>query len=112
VLSIVASDALSAAIVAAATGHSCLLDEEYRYQELLDESVERLKLRGVNAYGYLTHGSTIPEIVAYSKRLAADLIVIGHYPTPTGKRWWSGSDRASLAEQVSCCVFIAVNAGT
>jgi nucleotide-binding universal stress UspA family protein len=112
VLSIVASDVLSPALMAMATGHNCLVDEEHGYQELLEDSIERLKLGGVKAHGYLTHGNTIPEIVAYSKRLAIDLIVIGHYPTPAGKRWWSGSERASLAEQVKCCVFIAVSEGT
>jgi nucleotide-binding universal stress UspA family protein len=110
VLSIVRDDVMSAAMMATAAGHTCLVDEERDYQKLLDGSIERLSARGVKAKGYLAHGNTIRQIVAYSRKLAVDLIVIGHYPSPEGRRWWSGPERASLAEQVNCCIFIAVNA--
>jgi len=63
----------------------------------------------VQAKGYLARGNTIDEIAAYAQKLAIDLIVVGHYPKPSGGRWWSGSERASLAERVNCCVLIAVN---
>ena len=111
VLSIVTNDALSAAVLATATGHTCLVDEEREYQKLLDDSVERLKSRGVKAHGYLAHGNTIEQIVKYANKLAADLIVMGNYPNSAGRRWWAGSERASLAEQVKCCIFIAVSEG-
>ena len=112
VLSILASNAASPAVMAAAAGYVCLVDEEHRCRELLDDSVARLKSQGIKAYGYLARGNTIPTIVAYSKKLAVDLIVVGHYPTAEGRRWWAGPERASLAELVDCCLFIAVNAGT
>jgi nucleotide-binding universal stress UspA family protein len=63
----------------------------------------------VEAEGHLTHGNTIDQIVAFSKRLSADLVVVGHYPQTARGRWWSGPERASLAERLSCCVLIAVN---
>ncbi|MDP8985142.1 MAG: universal stress protein [Pseudomonadota bacterium] len=110
VLSIVRDDVLSAAVMATAAGHTCLVDEERAYQKLLDDSVERLTARGVKAKGYLAHGNTIQQIAAYAQKLAVDLIVIGHYPSPEGRRWWSGPERASLAERVNCCIFVAVNA--
>ena len=112
VLSIVATDSVSATLSAAAAGHTCIVDEDQEYQKLLDESIALLAARGVKAVGYLAHGNTIEQIVTYSTRLAVDLIVIGHYPTSAGRRWWSGPERASLAERVNCCVFIAVTEGT
>ena len=112
VLSILASNAASPAVIAAAAGYVCLVDEEHRCRELLDDSIARLKSQGIKACGYLARGNTIPTIVAYSKKLAVDLIVVGHYPTAEGRRWWAGPERASLAELVDCCLFIAVNEGT
>jgi nucleotide-binding universal stress UspA family protein len=110
VLSIVRDDVMSAAVMATAAGHTCLIDEERDYQKMLDVSIERLKARGVNAKGHLAHGNTIQQIAAYSQKLAVDLIIIGHYPSSEGRRWWSGPERVSLAERVNCCIFIAVNA--
>jgi nucleotide-binding universal stress UspA family protein len=112
VLSILASNAISPAVMTAAAGYVCLVDEEQRCRELLDDSIERLKARGIKAYAYFARGDTVPTIVAYSKKLAADLIVVGHYPTAQGRRWWAGPERASLAELVDCCLFIAVSEGS
>jgi nucleotide-binding universal stress UspA family protein len=112
VLSILANNAVNPALIAAAEGHAWLVDEEHQCRELLDDSIARLKSRGVDAYAHLARGDTIPTIVAYSKRLAADLIVVGHYPNAKGRRWWAGPEREPLAEQVDCCVFIAVSEGT
>jgi nucleotide-binding universal stress UspA family protein len=111
VLSIVANDVMSAAVLATAAGHTCLVDEEREYQNILDEGIQILKSKGVNAHGYLAHGNTIQQIATHAKRLAVDLIVMGHYPNAAGRRWWSGPDRASLADRVSCCIFIAVSEG-
>lgn len=109
VLSIIPSGVAGAAVVAGAAGHACLVDEEADYRKLLDESVEWLKARGVSSEGYLASGNTIEQIVAFSRRLAVDLIVLGHYPQPSGGFWWGSPHRASLAERANCCVFVAVN---
>jgi len=110
VLSIIPNDVASAAVVAGAAGHACLVDEAGDHRKLLDESIEWLKARGVAAEGYLASGNTIEQITAFSKRLAVDLIVLGHYPQPAGGFWWwSGAERVSLAERANCCVFVAVN---
>ena len=109
VLSIIPSGVADAAVAAGAAGHACLVDEPRGYRKLLDESIEMLKARGVSAEGYLASGNTIEQIIAFSRRLAIDLIVLGHYPQPAGGFWWGGSQRASLAERANCCVFVAVN---
>jgi nucleotide-binding universal stress UspA family protein len=109
VLSIIPSGVATAALAAGAAGHACLVDEEGGYRKLLDESIELLKARGVSAEGFLTSGNTIDQIIAFSRRLGVDLIVLGHYPQPSGGFWWGGPQRASLAERANCCVFVAVS---
>jgi nucleotide-binding universal stress UspA family protein len=110
VLSIFPLGAAGAAVIAGAAGQACIVDEAGDFRRLLDESIEWLKARGVSAEGYLASGEYIDQIVAFSKRLNIDLIVLGHYPKPSGGFWWSGSQRVSLAERVNCCIFVAVDA--
>ena len=109
VLSIIPGGVAGAAVVAGAAGHACLVDEAGGYRKLLDESIEWLKTRGVSAEGYLTSGNTIEQIVAFSRRLSIDLIVLGHYPQPSGGFWWGSPNRVSLAERANCCVFVAID---
>jgi nucleotide-binding universal stress UspA family protein len=99
---------MDAAVIASSVGQVCLVDSELEYRESLDQSIAWLKARGVVADGWVARGNAIDEIVAHSRRLSVDLIVVGHYPKPSGGRWWSGPSE-SLAERVSCCVFIAGN---
>jgi len=109
VLSIIPSGVAGAAVVAGAAGHACLVDEEGGYRKLLEESVEWLKARGVAAEGYLASGNIIEQIVEFSRRLSIDLIVLGHYPQPSGGFWWGSAQRTSLAKRANCCIFVAVN---
>jgi nucleotide-binding universal stress UspA family protein len=108
VLSIVQSDNPSAAVMAGASGHACLFDESRAHRKLLDESLEWLTARGVSARGSLASGDTSDLIVTYAAQLKVDLIVLGHYPRATGGFWWTSRNRASLADRVRCCVFVAV----
>jgi nucleotide-binding universal stress UspA family protein len=111
VLSIVPSDIANAAVDAGAVGYPCLVEDSGGYRTLLDESLEWLKARGVTCEGYLASGDTLDQIAAFAKRLTIDLIVLGHYPQPAGGYWWSSPHkRASLAERVGCCIFVAVSA--
>jgi nucleotide-binding universal stress UspA family protein len=110
VLSIVPTGGANAAVVAGAAGHACIVDEASEVRRLLNESVDWLKARGVSAQGFLASGDYIDQIIVFATRLASDLIVLGHYPQPTGGFWWSGNKRASLADRSKCCVFVAVNA--
>lgn len=109
VLSIVSSAQPDPTLVAHSVGQICLVDAESGHRKSLEESIAWLKVRGVEAQGFLARGHTLDEIVAHAKRLSIDLIVVGHYPQSTGGRWWSGPQRAALTERVNCCVFIAVN---
>jgi len=109
VLSIVPTGVANAAVLAGAAGQACIIDEAADFRRLLNESIDWLKARGVIADGFLASGDYIDQIIAFSNRLSIDLIVLGHYPQPSGGFWWSGASRASLAERVKCCVFVAVN---
>jgi len=109
VLSIL-TDTGNAAVLAGAAGQACIVDEPAQSRKLLTESIEWLKARGLGAEGFLTSGDYLDQIIAFSNRLNIDLIVLGHYPRPTGGSWWSASKRASLADRVKCCIFVAVNA--
>jgi nucleotide-binding universal stress UspA family protein len=97
-------------LMAGATGHACILsDLAKEYETMLLESVQWLKMRGIAAESHLTQGNTVDRIIAYTKELNIDLIVLGHYPQPSGGFWWAGSQRVSLAERAKCCVFVAVD---
>ncbi len=109
VLSIVTDSAANPAIAAGAVGGACLVDDGRGYRRLLDESIEWLRVRGVAANGYIASGNTIDVILAYTRKLSIDLIVLGHYPQPKGGFWWSGPQRQSLSERANCCVFVAVD---
>ncbi len=109
VLSIDQLGAADPVLAAGATGTACLVGANDGTRRSLEESLEWLRARGVTAEGYLTAGNTFDEIVKFSKRLGIELIVLGHYPQPSGGFWWSGSARGSLAERANCCVFVAVD---
>jgi nucleotide-binding universal stress UspA family protein len=111
VLIVVPDQALNAAVAAGSLGHACLVKDDADYRQMLAQSIERLKARGVNARGHLATGNVVERIAALSKSLAVDLIVVGQYPNSGGRRWWSGPERATLAESVDCAVLIAVNTG-
>ena len=110
VLSIVTEALANAAVLAGAAGQACIVDEQAQYRKLLSESIDWLKARGVSADGHFTRGDYMEQIIAFSGKLNIDLIVLGHYPRPSGGSWWSASKRASLADRVKCCIFVAVNA--
>jgi nucleotide-binding universal stress UspA family protein len=103
------SSAHSDAVLAANTvGFQCVVDLEEEHRQSLQQCLDWLAARSIVAQGHLAHGQTIDEIADCANRLKVDLIVLGHYPKPDGGRWWSGKERAALAERVHCSVFIAV----
>lgn len=108
VLSITTGGESAARNLVGCVEHTCRLDLEGGARDLLDDTVSRLRARGITAEGHLAQGDTIDCIAQYARRLGCDLIVVGHYPTHSGRRWWSGSSQRSLAERVNCCVLIAM----
>ena len=99
----------SAAVWAAAAGSPCLVDPAAEQEASVRESVQYLKQHGVAAQVLHAHGNVIDQIASCAQKLAVDLVVVGHYPKPSGGRWWSGEERGALAERVNCCVLIAVS---
>jgi nucleotide-binding universal stress UspA family protein len=107
VLSIIPEGAVDPVVLAGASGHPCLVERDHGYRQMLDESIEWLKVRGVSAEGFLASGNTIEQILAYVQRLQIDLIVLGYYPKPSGGLWWSSGQRTTLADRVKCCILVA-----
>ena len=81
--------------------------EDDRAQALLDEGVQWLKDRGVEAEGSLEYGNAVDCIAATAQRIRADLIVLGHKDRGPLARWWSASDEESLLERISCSILVA-----
>jgi nucleotide-binding universal stress UspA family protein len=103
----IAPSTAPASMAAASVGTVCLVDPDAVYRESLAEAIELLHSSGLEASGHLVRGDAIDVIAASVRRLEIDLVVVGHYPKSTAGRWWSGSQRAALAERVSCSVLIA-----
>jgi nucleotide-binding universal stress UspA family protein len=104
----IAPSTAPASMAAALVGTVCMVDPEAVYRESLAEAIELLHSSGLEASGHLVRGEAIDVIAASVKQLAIDLVVVGHYPKSTAGRWWSGSQRAALAEHVNCSVLIAI----
>jgi nucleotide-binding universal stress UspA family protein len=98
-----------ASVISGLSGSVCLVDTVERDDESLQECLHFLEEQGLDAQGCLAQGNPIDVIADTARKLEADLIVLGHYPQPSGRRWWSGTERAALSERVDCCIFIAVN---
>jgi nucleotide-binding universal stress UspA family protein len=81
--------------------------EDSRAQGLLDEGVQWLRDRGVNANGSLEYGNAVDCIAKTAKSVGADLIVLGHKPRGPVAKWWSASDEESLLEKVTCSILVA-----
>jgi nucleotide-binding universal stress UspA family protein len=106
VLSMVSSGFSNPEFAASCAGTACLHPEDSSNR--LEQSLSWLKTRGVSAQGLLGPGNSIDQIVNHARHLAIDLIVLGHYPQPSGGFWWSSPQRGSLAERAGCCVLVAV----
>jgi nucleotide-binding universal stress UspA family protein len=82
--------------------------EDGRADALLQEGIQWLRDRGVNARGSLEYGHPVDCIAASAARIGADLIVVGHKNRSPLARWWSASDEESLLERVSCSILVAL----
>ena len=82
--------------------------EDRRANALLEEGVQWLRDRGIQAAGSLEYGNPVDCIAATAERIGADLIVVGHRHRSRLARWWSASDEESLLESVSCSILVAM----
>ena len=83
--------------------------EDSRAQSLLDEGVQWLRERGINAEGSLEYGNAVDCIAKIVEKTGADLIVLGHKHRGPLARWWSASDEESLLARVSCSILVAAS---
>jgi nucleotide-binding universal stress UspA family protein len=97
---------VTSAIPEGITPELCTQENE-RANLLLQEGIEWLRARGVNASGSLEYGNAVERIAETAQRIGADLIVLGHKPRGRLARWWSESDEESLLERVSCSILVA-----
>ena len=92
--------------VAAAEGaytESMYEAERERIEAILDEGVDLLKQRGVDAEGHLRAGEPAHQIQRLADDLAVDRVVVGHQRRGLLARWWQGSVGASLLDRLNCC---------
>jgi nucleotide-binding universal stress UspA family protein len=83
-----------------------------RYQEVLDQGVERLRNHGLAVEGRMVQGQPSERIAGVAREVGADLIVVGHRNLSRLARWWQGASvSASLLEQAPCSVLVAIAAG-
>jgi nucleotide-binding universal stress UspA family protein len=84
-------------------------EEKHRFQAILDDGLHRLSGAGYPARGEVVVGEPVTEIAAYSARIGADLIVIGHKHLDSwAARWWRGSTSPALIEHAPCSVLVSI----
>jgi len=84
-------------------------EEEQAFRDILDDGLKRLAQSGSAPKGEVLVGDAVDEIVAYAKKMGADLIVVGHkHLEGWARRWWRGSISKSLIEHAPCSVLVVI----
>jgi len=81
-------------------------EEEKTGQILVDETVNTLKERGIDAIGALERGDAAKEIIDYAKNNKVDLIICGSRGLSTFKGWLLGSVSRKLVHYSECSVLV------
>ena len=76
-------------------------------REILQEGVNWLTERGVQALGHFAFGHPIDEIANLADQLKVDLVVVGHRCRSGLSRWWMGAGNTPLLDRVSCSILVA-----
>ena len=87
------------------------LEEQERkeYQGILEDGLRRLRDAGHSVKGEVVVGEAVIEIAEYAKKVAADLIVVGHKHLDSwAARWWRGSVSKALIEESACNVLVVI----
>jgi nucleotide-binding universal stress UspA family protein len=83
--------------------------EKRKYRGVLDDGLRRLSDAGFSARGEVVVGEAIDEITKYAKKIAADLIIVGHKHLDSwAARWWRGSISGALIEHSPCSVLVVI----
>lgn len=77
-------------------------------QKILEEGLQWLRSRGVEATPHVMFGYPIEVIPRVAQELNVDLIVVGHVARTPFARWWTGPENASLLDRVRCSVLVTV----
>jgi nucleotide-binding universal stress UspA family protein len=79
------------------------------YRSILESGIARLSQFGLRARSTIVTGDPVREIANHAKKIAADLIVVGHrHSDEWTLRWWKGSTSVELIELCACSVLIVV----
>ena len=83
--------------------------ERRKYRGVLDDGLRRLEQCGFSVQGEVVTGEAIDEITKYARKIAADLIVVGHKHLDSwAARWWRGSISGALIEHAPCSVLVVI----
>jgi nucleotide-binding universal stress UspA family protein len=83
--------------------------ERRKYRGVLDDGLRRLGEAGFTARGEVVTGEAVDEISKYSRKIEADLIVVGHKHLDSwAARWWRGSISGALIEHAPCSVLVVI----
>ncbi len=84
-------------------------EEEQAFRDILADGLKRLSEFGQAPQGEVLVGDAVDEIVAYAKKVGANLIVVGHkHLEGWARRWWRGSISKSLIEHAPCSVLVVI----
>lgn len=83
--------------------------DKQRFQSILDDGLRRMTASGYQAQGELLMGESVHEISEFSRKVNADLIVVGHKHLDSwAARWWRGSTSSALIEHAPCSVLCVI----
>jgi nucleotide-binding universal stress UspA family protein len=83
--------------------------EKKKYRAVLDDGLRRLSESGFSARGEVVTGEAIDEICKHARKIAADLIIVGHKHLDSwAARWWRGSISSALIEHAPCSVLVVI----
>ena len=75
-----------------------------RFEALLAEAEQ-----GFTSHGEVVTGEAVDEITKYARKIAANLIVVGHKHLDSwAARWWRGSISGALIEHAPCSVLVVI----
>ena len=84
-------------------------DIEREYPRTLTAGIPRLAKLGYSAHGELLIGEPVFETASHARKVAADLIVVGHKQRKGwAARWWHGFTSGSLIEHAPCSVLVVI----
>lgn len=83
--------------------------DKQRFHSILDDGLRRMTASGYQAQGELLMGESVHEISEFSRKVNADLIVVGHKHLDSwAARWWRGSTSSALIEHAPCSVLCVI----